>query len=221
VQVLKLLNHRGYGLHAAINAEAITEGDRERLPLISRQALDHVDRHRLLIGGERRGGVRLVDHNPAGGSGQGFSGDLDGFGLSGGGWCRLGFGSLRISGPNKAKQASQQLRDAGAFSSYVGATGVTEADLNKTGLGRTAEPGKAVGGSFTGSGDRVDANPGDGLESGQRCRKGNVSLESSKGELSTHGVHVWAKVLHLETLALAKGICNQSAAYQLRAEHLQ
>ena len=95
---------------------------------------------------------------------------------------------------------------------------MAQADLNEAGLRRPAEPGEAVGSSLTGSGNRVDANRGDGLESGQRCRKGNVSLESSKGELGTHVVHVWAKVLHLETLALAKGICNQSATYQLRAQ---
>jgi hypothetical protein len=28
-------------------------------------------------------------------------------------------------------------------------------------------------------------------------------------------VHGWVKVLHFKTLALAKGICNQSATYQL------
>ena len=41
--------------------------------------------------------------------------------------------------------------------------------LNEAGFGWPAEPREAVPGGVTGSGDRVNANGGNGLKGGQRC----------------------------------------------------
>jgi hypothetical protein len=131
-----------------------------------------------------------------------------------------GLVSLSFAGPNKAQQTGQQLSDAGALGSYVGATGVAQPNLNEARLRWPAKPREAVAGSIAGGADRINANRGSGLKFGQRCREGSVGIKRSQRELGTHGVHGWVKVLHLETLALAKGICNQSPTYRLRAQHL-
>jgi hypothetical protein len=149
-----------------------------------------------------------------------LGGGLDGFGLGGGDWCRLGFGSLRISRPNKAKQAGQQLRDAGALGSYVGATGMAQANLDEARLRWPAKPREAVSAGRAGRLDGTEARADFVLKLGQCCRKGSVGIKRSQRELGAHGVHGWVEVLHLETLALAKGICNRSTIYQFRAQHL-
>ena len=77
---------------------------------------------------------------------------------------------------------------------------MAQANLNEARLGWPAEPAEAVGGSLTGSADRINANRGNGLEGGQRCRIGNVGLKSSQGELGGHVVHGVVKV-HSQTLA--------------------